>query len=67
MIQTKTIAMILLLAIATIGAIAVGIGTATQSVKGLCILPEGQRGCDDVGHGQSSQDINGDIHSHGHA
>ena len=33
MIQTKTIAMILLIAIATIGALGIGIGTAIQSVQ----------------------------------
>jgi hypothetical protein len=33
MIQTKTIAMILLIAIATRGALGIGIGTAIQSVQ----------------------------------
>jgi len=34
MLQTKTIAMVFLIAIATIGAIGIEIGTATQSVQG---------------------------------
>jgi hypothetical protein len=60
--------MIILLVIATVGAIGIGTGivtgTGTQSVQEqFC------RGFDpdDRGHGQSSHDINGDIHSHEHA
>jgi len=63
--QTKTIAMLLLVAIATIGTT----GAAIQLAQGQ-FCREGQPGCssDDTGHGQSFQhDINGDIKSHGHA
>ena len=70
MIQTKTIAMILLIAIATIGAIGIGIGTATQSVQGQ--NEAGGNSCthtdrDDRQIGQSYHDCNGDRHSNGHA
>ncbi len=62
MIQTKTIAVVLLLAIATVGAIGI-VGTGIQSVQGACF-----GGFDeDTGHGQSCHDVNGDIHSHGKA
>lgn len=61
MIQTKTIAILLLIAIATIGTI--GIGTAAQSAQAIVVHPD----FDDIGHGQSFHDINGDLHSNGHA
>jgi hypothetical protein len=62
MIQTKTIAMFLLIAIATVGAIGIEIGTATQSAQAFF-----GRDPDDTGHGQSFHDANGDLHSNGHA
>ena len=59
MIQTKTIAMVLLVAIVTIGAIGIGIGTATQSVKA-----RGGGFDRDDSNGQSFHDSNGDNHCH---
>ena len=64
--QTKTIAMILLMAIATIGAVGIGIGTSTQSAQGQNPC-RGFGDFDDRGHGQSFHDCNGDKHSNGHA
>jgi hypothetical protein len=61
--QTKTIAMILLIAIATVGTIGIGIGTSTQSAHALvCRFSD-----PDDSHGQSFHDSNGDLHSNGHA
>ena len=59
MIQAKTIAMLLLIAIATVGAIGIAIEMGMQSAH-ACF-----RGtdCDDTGHGQSFHDINGDSQS----
>jgi hypothetical protein len=53
--QTKTIPVILLIAIATIGAIGIGIGTSTQSAQAFF------RDADDS-HG--THDVNPDIGSH---
>lgn len=63
LIQTKRIAMILLIAIATVGAIGIATEMGMQSAH-ACF-----RGtdCDDTGHGQSFHDSNGDLHSNGHA
>ena len=52
MIQTKKIAMVLLVAITTIGAIGIGIGTTTQSANALgfvggCGRFPGLPGCQD--------------------
>jgi capsular polysaccharide biosynthesis protein len=64
--QTETIAMILLVAIAT-AAIGIAIGTAIQPAYAKCSPPVMCQDSDDT-HGHSSNDINGDIHSHnGHA
>ncbi len=69
--QTKTIAMLLLITIATIGAIGIGIGTATQSAQGqnTCTPGSGdpRHFNDDRGQGNSYHDCNGDLNSHGHA
>jgi len=59
MIQTKTIAMLFLIAIAIVGAIGIGIGTATQSAQAFF-----GRDPDDS-NGQSFHDSNGDKHCHG--
>ena len=65
MTKTKTIAMLLVIAIATIGAIGITIGTVTQSAHAVGGCPPH---CgDDSGHGQSFHDSNGDLNSHGHA
>jgi hypothetical protein len=53
--------MILLIAIATVGAIGI-VGTGIQSAQARHFGDP-----DDTGHGQSSHDINGDINSNGHA
>ena len=58
MIQAKTIAMILLVAIAMIGVIGIGVGTETQSAQAFF-----GRDPDDS-HGQSIHDSNGDKHCH---
>jgi hypothetical protein len=67
MVQTKTIAMVFLIAIATIGAIGIEIGTATQSVQGQNNCLPISHDPDDFGKGQSFHDCNGDLHSNGHA
>jgi hypothetical protein len=64
--QTKTIAMILLIAIATVGAIGIGIGIATQSVQGQLSCFKGGFDHDDAFKGQSFHDCKGDINSNGH-
>lgn len=68
MIQTKIIALVVLIAIATVGVIEIGIGNGIQSVHGQCNGGGGgQHDPDDCGHGKSLQhDTNGDSHS-GHA
>ena len=72
MTKPKTIAMLLLIAIATIGAIGIGIGTASQSVQGqfgaggnTCTPGSGdpRHFNDDRGNGQSFHDCNGDAHA----
>lgn len=70
MIQMKTIAVVLLMAIAVVGATATVIGTGI--VYAPPCMPGGTTGCpprdpDDAGHGQSIHDSNGDLNSHGHA
>jgi hypothetical protein len=60
MTKTKTIAMLLLIAIATIGAIGIAMGTGMQSAQA-------RFGDPDDSHGQSFHDANGDLHSNGHA
>jgi len=56
--------------IATIGAIGIGIGTATESVQGQneaggnSCTPHPFRDPDDRGNGQSFHDCNGDFHAH---
>lgn len=67
MIQTKTIAVVLLIAIAIVGATATVIGTGIVNAQfcgpsGHCIPLDP----DDAGHGKSFHDANGDQHS-GHA
>jgi len=66
--QTKTIAMILLIAITIVGATATVIGTgivyAPPCMPGVGCPPHDP---DDAGHGQSFHDANGDMHSKGHA
>lgn len=59
--QTKTITSLLLIAIATIGTVGIGIGTATQLAQAAIL------DLDDLGHGQSFHDSKGDLHSNGHA
>jgi cation transporter-like permease len=58
--KTKTIAMFLLIAIATVGAIGI-VGTGIQSAQARFGFDP-----DDSGHGQSFHDANGDLHSNGH-
>jgi hypothetical protein len=48
MMQTKTIAVILLIAIATIGAIGIGIGTSTQSAQAFFRDADDSHGSHDV-------------------
>lgn len=63
--KTKTIAMLLLIGIATIGAVGTAIGTGMAYA---CPNPPCHRfDTDDVGHGQSFHDSNGDLHSNGQA
>jgi len=66
MTKTKTIAMLLVIAIATIGAIGITIGTVTQSAHAVGGCPP-HCDSDDSGHDQSFHDSNGHLHSHGHA
>jgi len=60
--------MVLLIAIAAVGVIAIGIGTAIQSAQAQNTCGGGFHGDpDDTGHGQSFHDCKGDAHNNGHA
>ena len=62
MIYKTTIAMIFLLAIATVGAIGITIEMGIQSVQGQAFFDP-----DDSGKSKSFHDRNGDEHSNRHA
>jgi len=61
MTKTKTIVMVLMVVIVTIGAIGIGVENGIHTIHGQCF-----HGGDDPGRGQSCHDINGDLNSNQH-